>query len=149
MNWEITTNRTRLTWLLIINSGTHSLTAISFKINIRWTFLIFFRFNYSVIYLWTLCTLFMLIHFMCLVVLLCVSHGENKGHFTLLYISKFYFSSWRVANWVLLDGVCMLRGYLIITAVVYFRWVRDFLSEQYNGLDILVGYLSFAQSIMR
>lgn len=29
------------------------------------------------------------------------------------------------------------------------HWVRDFLSEQHNGLDVLVSYLSYALSVMR
>ena len=85
MNWEITTNRTRLTWL-IVNSGTHSFIAISVTIDSSCTSLLFFLF--ILLSLWTLCTYYWCcIFFMCLIVQLCVSHDGNKGYFTLLQSS--------------------------------------------------------------
>jgi len=42
----------------------------------------------------------------------------------------------------------ILSEFLIILMCI-FRWVREFLSEENQGLDILVDYLSFTQVVMR
>jgi len=46
-------------------------------------------------------------------------------------------------------STCLHLAEFLSVVSVRFRWVRMFLSEQHNGLDILIDYLSTTQFIMR